>query len=69
MSIDPKSFKCNNCNSTWKPRTYHRLVMLVRGEYSRKCPQCGTVMKFRLVHHVVRLSSEKVLDEKIWRRC
>ena len=66
MGIDPKMFHCSVCGLSWKPTTFHKLLMLVRGGYSRKCPQCGTVMKFRLIHHVVRVSSVKVLNERIW---
>ena len=66
MTIDPKLHHCK-CGMTWKPKTYHKIIMLVRGEYTRKCPRCGAVMKFRLIGHVVKVSSKKVLDEEIWK--
>lgn len=66
MAIDPKMFHCNVCGTSWKPKLYHKIIMLCFGSYSRKCNQCGTVMVFRLISHVVRVSSVKVLNERIW---
>lgn len=65
MSLDPKVHFCR-CGYTWKPRLYHKVVMLLRGEYLWQCPRCQSVMRFRLMNHVVKVGSKK-MNEKIWR--
>ena len=68
MNIDPKVIKCTNCGCSWKPGTIPKLRMLLFGDYTRNCPQCGTRMKYRLVYHVVKIESKKILSESIWRK-
>ena len=69
LGIDPRLQYCTNCGQTWKPNTYHKIVMLVRGEYTRTCPQCQTKMKFRLMHHVVKVETERIKkDYELWER-
>ena len=65
MGIDPTLHYCT-CGCSWRPGTYHKIIMLLFGEYSRKCPQCQTVMKFMFVGHVVKVDSKRVLNERIW---
>ena len=67
MGIDPKIIKCTNCNCSWKPGTLHKIRMLLFGDYTRYCPQCGTRMRYKLIYHVVKVESKKILDENIWR--
>jgi hypothetical protein len=67
MSIDPLRQTCN-CGYSWKPRLYHKIIMLIYGHYTHTCPQCHSRSKLVLVNHVVKIGSEKVLDEMIWRR-
>ena len=66
MGIDPKLQTCNYCHCSWKPKLHHKILMLIFGEYTRKCNQCGAVMKFRFIGHVVKVDSVKVLNERIW---
>lgn len=67
--VDPKLHYCQ-CGLSWRPRLYHKLVMLVFGSYTRRCSQCGGVMEFRLCNHVVKIKSEQIKDkESLWRRC
>jgi len=65
MKIDPKIQYCQ-CGHTWKPKTRHKILMLIFGSYSRICPQCQAVMEFKLMNHVVKTNSKKVLNERIW---
>ena len=65
--IDPCVHRCK-CGVTFCPGVFHKVVMLVFGCYSWKCPQCGTVMRFRLIHHVVKVDMEVVKGrERLWR--
>ena len=34
--------------------------MLLFGEYTRTCPQCGTRMKFKLMNHVVKTETKAI---------
>ena len=64
--IDPTCHYCI-CGVSWKPKLRHKLLMLLFGGYSRKCPQCGTVMKFVLVHHVVKTETNVIKNrDRIW---
>ena len=66
MGIDPKLHYCNYCHCSWKPKLRHKVLMLIFGSYTRKCNQCGSVMKFKCIHHVVKVDSKRVLNERIW---
>lgn len=63
---DPKSQKCTHCECSWTPGTHHKILMLLLGKYSWTCPRCGAVMTYRLINHVVKVDSKKVLNERIW---
>lgn len=69
MNIDPKLQTCSNCGCSWSPGTIHKIIMLIFGCYIWTCPQCQSRLEFRLMNHVVKVNTEKVLDERIWRRC
>ena len=67
MAIDPTLHYCQ-CGCSWKPKLTHKLLMLIFGSYTRRCGQCGTVMKFRLIGHVVKVDTKKITGkEKLWR--
>lgn len=66
--IDPTLQYCSTCGMTWKPRLHHKILMLIRGEYSRTCPQCQTVMRFKLMHHVVKTETRGLKNrDRIWK--
>lgn len=65
--MNPNSQHCTDCGKIWKPRLYHRIIMLICGEYTYSC-SCGCRMKFRLIHHVVKVSSEKLDKKELWKR-
>lgn len=55
------------CGYSFIPSFFMKLLMLVRGEYNMTCPQCGSVMKFVLVNHVVKTGViENKNREKLW---
>jgi len=67
MGIDPKLQYCR-CGMTFTPGIYHKLLMLLFGGYSWRCPQCHSVLKFRLVYHVVKVETESIRNrDKVWR--
>ena len=67
MVIDPKLHYCQ-CGCSWTPGTYHKIVMLLRGDYVRRCPQCGTIMRFVLVNHVVKVETKTIKDrDRVYR--
>jgi len=69
MDIDPKIRYCTICHKPWKPRTYHKIIMIIFGSYTRTCSQCGTRMKFKLMNHVVKIETITIKNkEKIWKK-
>ena len=67
MDMDPKAQKCSECGSSWRPGTIHKIIMILHGKYTRRCPQCQTVMTFRLIHHVVKVEQEHIDKRRIWK--
>ena len=64
--IDPSLHYCQ-CGCSWRPGTIHKILMLLKGDYKWRCPQCGTVMRFVLVNHVVKVETRKIKDrDRIW---
>ena len=67
VGFDPKLQYCK-CGMTFTPGTYHKLLMLLFGEYSWRCPRCHSVLKFRLISHVVKVETESIKNrDKVWR--
>ena len=67
MGIDPCRHYCP-CGCSWRPGTYHKLLMLLFGEYSWRCPRCHTRLKFRFIGHVVKVETIEVKNRKeIWK--
>ena len=67
VSIDPKLQYCQ-CGNVFRPGTYHKLLMLLLGECSWRCPQCHSVLKFRLIHHVVKVDTVSIKErDKVWK--
>lgn len=67
MAIDPKLQYCQ-CGYSFVPGVLMKMRMLVFGECSWRCPHCHSVLKFRLIHHVVKVDTVSVKErELIWR--
>jgi len=67
MVSDPKLEHCS-CGYSWSPGTLSKIVMLVRGEYVKRCPRCGSVMILRLSHFVYVKKRKTVRNKEIWRK-
>lgn len=65
--MNPKIQYCQ-CGYHWLPKWYHKLVMLLRGQYIFICPCCQSRITFVLIGHVVKIDTVKVLDERIWKK-
>lgn len=67
MVIDPKLQTCS-CGYSFTPSLFMKLVMLVRGEYVKRCPRCQAKLTFVLVSHVVKVDTKVVKGkERLWR--
>ena len=66
MSIDPKLQYCS-CGCSWRPGTYHKLLMLLFGSYTYTCPHCQSRLKFRLIGHVVKVKADNVDKKELWK--
>jgi len=67
MKIDPTLQYCT-CGHTWKPKTMHKILMLLFGSYTWTCPQCHTQIKFKLINHVVKIETKVIKNkEKMWK--
>ena len=67
MSIDPKLEHCQ-CGYTWKFTTIQRVRMLVFGDIIITCPRCGNRMRFRLIHHTVKMETmENKSRMELWK--
>ena len=66
--INPKSHACTVCGYTWEFNKFQKLLMFMGFKKYFMCPQCQCKMEFRLLYHVVKISSRKVLNEDIWKR-
>ena len=66
--IDPLMKYCR-CGYGFRPGLLMKMRMLVFGECSWRCPQCQTVMTFRLVYHVVKVDVKEVKGkERLWKK-
>lgn len=68
MVIDPKRYFCTGCKKPFYINRLQELRMLLFGDLEVVCPQCQTRMRFRLIFHTVKVSSEIVKKEEIWRK-
>ena len=67
MGIDPTLQYCQ-CGHTFRFRTWHKLWMLLFQEYTYRCPQCHSVLKFRLISHVVKVDTVSIKNrDEVWR--
>ena len=67
MKHDPKKQYCQ-CGYSWTPGTLQKIIMLLFGEYVKRCPRCQCRMVLRLYNFVV-VKERKVIDKKeLWKR-
>ena len=65
--INPKVHYCR-CGMTWTPGILHKIIMLVCGGYSWRCPRCHTVLRFKFIGHVVKTEINPIKDrDKVYK--
>ena len=57
-----------NCGYHWTPTTWQKIIMLVRGEYVKKCPRCQTRLHCRLYNFVVVKERDRIDKKELWRK-
>ena len=67
MNRDPTLQHCS-CGWSFKPTIWHKVLMLVKGKYVRKCPQCQCRMELVLYNFVVCKERENVDKKELWKR-
>lgn len=65
VKINPKQQTCK-CGYNFIPSNFFKLRLLLFGDVSVRCPRCNSKLSFRLISHVVKVNTEKCLDERIW---
>jgi NAD-dependent SIR2 family protein deacetylase len=66
--IDPKLQRCQ-CGYCWRPTTWQKLLMLVNGEYLKRCPRCQSTMRLVFIGHVVVTERRNIDKKELWQRC
>lgn len=68
VSINPKELNCT-CGYRFVPSLFEKIIMLVFGEYVKRCPQCGCRMNLKLISHVVCVDRKCIKNREIvwWR--
>ena len=63
---DPKREYCS-CGYSFIPSTFMKIMMLIKGEYTVKCPRCHTEMVLGLSHFVYVKRRKNETDKGIWK--
>ena len=66
MTHDPKLQWCR-CGYHFKPSTWMKIIMLIRGQYIKTCPRCQCKLHLHLYHFVVCKKREKVRNDEIYK--
>ena len=66
MKHDPKIVWCS-CGYNFRPGTLEKIIMLLFGEYTKRCPRCQTEMRCVLYHFVVCKERIKVDKKELWK--
>ena len=67
MKHDPKLVWCR-CGYHFYPGLYEKIIMLVRGEYVKRCPRCQCRMRLVLYNFVVCKERIKVDKKELWKK-
>ena len=66
MSIDPTRQYCQ-CGWSFRPSSWQKVLMLLFGKYSMRCPRCQTRMTLVLYNFVVCKERENVDKRELWK--
>jgi len=67
MSIDPKLNYCR-CGYTWKFTRFDILLMFLGLKDTFRCPRCQALMKFKLIYHTAKVSTENIDRGELWKQ-
>lgn len=63
--VNPEQKSCN-CGYKFYISTFQKVRMLLQGDIIITCPKCGNKMTFRLIHHCVKIRTEKDKKIEVW---
>ena len=64
--IDPELEWCS-CGYNFRPTTFMKIIMLIKGSYTVKCPRCHKIMILGLSHFVYVKRRKNETDKGIWK--
>lgn len=64
--IDPELEWCS-CGYNFRPTTFMKIIMLIKGTYTVKCPRCHRIMILGLSSFVYVKHREDHTDKGIWK--
>ena len=64
--IDPEREYCS-CGYSFIPTTFMKIILLLKGEYVKKCPRCHAEMTLHLSHFVYVEKRRNNIDKGIWK--
>ena len=67
MGIDPTLVGCQ-CGYHFRPTLWMKIIMLVRGEYVKRCPRCQCRLTLVLYSMVDCKKRENVDKRELWKR-
>ena len=50
MRNDPKREYCS-CGYSFTPSTLIKIILLLKGDYVKRCPRCGRIHKYRMTYY------------------
>ena len=65
--MNPENQYCR-CGYKFTPGLLMKIRLLIFDEMIWTCPQCGSRLKFKLIHHVVKIESENLDKKELWKR-
>ena len=65
MGNDPKREYCS-CGYSFTPSTLLKIILLVKGDYVKRCPRCQAEMELHLSHFVYVKRRKDNTDKRIW---
>ena len=66
MKHDPKRQYCQ-CGYSWRPGTFEKVMMLLKGGYVKTCPRCQCKLHLVLYNFVVCKKREQVDNKELWK--
>lgn len=64
---DPCREYCQ-CGWSFKPNRWHRIIMLIKGKYVKRCPQCQCRMELVMYNFVVCKRRIIVDKKELWKK-